>query len=334
MMNSLWPSRPSNEEELKADADANATGSPIRPDEDTEEAPAVADIGPEHAEQPNPPQPVRPLLARNSSAPPTQPPPPTALPPPPNQRPPPPVGNAPLPPSDSLSLAQLRRIVAEFPKAEAVAYDFTYEDMGPIDEEIDEWFVYQFWQWVRLSNAQRAFEGQWDDDFGADASWDDVSDEARIKFVSDALAGLSSKETKERLACLGRLVYILLGRWKETAGGAGIAAGRDAKSRSASTPRQLAAMKDGARLVGDAKGAVMIWDALRIAFNPFWYVSYQFARWTKLMTMQGRRRPSDTREQPPRVTGRVDELDDCYVYDDPTLHCLCGGAVYTAHTLG
>lgn len=255
-MNSLWPSRGSNE----------ASALPSKPEEEMGEAAAVADIGPEHSEQPNPPQPSRPLLVRNSSA---QPPPP-AVPPPQNQPPPPPVGNAPLPPSDSLSLAQLRRIVAEFPKNDAVAYDFTYEDMGPIDEEIDEWFVYQFWQWVRLSNAQRAFESQWEERVGADTSWQDAGEEIRNKFVSDALAGLSSSESKERLNCLGRLVYVVLGRWRQTAGDAGTAAGRDRKARSASTPTQLAAMKAGAKLIGDTGGVVIIWDALRKAFDPFW----------------------------------------------------------------
>lgn len=300
-MNSLWPSRPTPGENSKTDTDATEPTSISKPNEDMEEAAAVADIGPEHAEQPNPPQPVRPLLVRNSSASaPAQPPPSTALPPPPNQPPPPPVGNAPPPPSDSLSLAQLRRIVADFPKAEAVAYDFTYEDMGPIDEEIDEWFVYQFWQWVRLSNAQKAFEGQWDNEFGADASWDDVSDGARTKFVSDALAGLSSTETKERLACLGRLVYIVLGRWKETAGGAGIAAGKDAKARSASTPRQLAAMKNAASLIGHTGGVVRIWDALRKAFDPFWYVEPSIWSHNSANDLAGLKMPNNRKGAAPK----------------------------------
>lgn len=253
-MNSLWPSRATNE----------ASSPSNKPEEEMD----AANIGPEQPNQLNPPQPVRPLLQRNSSA---QPPPP-AMPPPPNQPPPPPVGNAPPPPSDSLSLAQLRRIVAEFPRTEAVAYDFAYEDMGPIDEEIDEWFVYQFWQWVRLNAAQRAFELQWEHDFGTTKVWDEVDDQARTKFVSESLGGLSSGDPKQRLNYLGRLVYIVLGRWASTAGGFPSAAGRDRKARSASTPAQLVAMKAGAKLIGDAGGVVIIWDALRRAFDPFWYV--------------------------------------------------------------
>lgn len=238
-----------------------------------EDAAAVADIGPDHGEQPNPPQPLRPLLVRNASQPP-----PPAVPPPPNQPPPPPTGHAAPPPSDSLSLAQLRRIVAEFPKADPVAYDFTYEDMGPIEEEIDEWFVYQASQWIRLDAAQKSFELQWEQDFGVDQSWDKVSEEAKTVFVLDALAGLSSDKAEDRLGCLDRLVYIVLGRWSQTAGGAPTAAPRDHKARSASTEGQLAAMKDGAALVGRS-GVAILWETLRKAFDPFWYVNQKIL-WT------------------------------------------------------
>lgn len=256
-MSSLWPPRYMGSNEAK--------DPPSKPDQEMEGAAAIADIGPEHGEQPNPPQPGRPLLVRNSSSQPL----PPAVPPPPSQPPPPPIGNAPPPPSDSLSLAQLRRIVADFPKADPVAYDFTYEDMGPFEEEIDEWFVYQASQWARLDAAQQAFDLQWEQTFGADKMWFDVSEEARAKFVSDALAGLSSAEAKDRRRCLGRLVYVVLGRWTQTAGGGSIAAPKDKNARSASTGAQLAAIKDGVWCVGSG-GVVVIWDALRKAFDPFW----------------------------------------------------------------
>lgn len=258
-MSSLWPPRYMGSGDAQEEPRSKSQ-------EDMEDAAAVADIGPEHGDQPNPPQPLRPLLVRNASQPP-----PPAVPPPPNQPPPPPTGNAPPPPSDSLSLAQLRRIVAEFPKADPVAYDFTYEDMGPIEEEIDEWFVYQASQWVRLDAAQKAFELQWAQDFGAEKSWFQVDEQARTKFVADAIAGLSSNEIKDRLACLNILVYIILGRWTQTAGGGSTAAPKDEKARSASTEAQLAAMKDGACLVGRG-GVAILWDALRKAFDPFWYI--------------------------------------------------------------
>lgn len=256
-MNSLWSSRNSN------DNDANPP--PAKPDEQMEDAAAVADIGPEHAEQPNPPQPVRPMLVRNASNP-TAPP----VPPPPNGPPPPPVGEAPPQPTDSLSLAQLRRILVEFPKTEAVAYDFAYEDMGPIDEEIDEWFNYQFWQWVRLSSAQRAFEEKWEQEHGT-TEWHVVDDDAREKFVSEAVAGLSANDAKDRLFNMGILVYLVLGRWSQTAGATGSALPKDPKARSASTPKQLEAMKAGAKIIGRVQGAATIWNAMKKSFDPYWY---------------------------------------------------------------
>ncbi|KAL2256768.1 hypothetical protein VTK26DRAFT_1152 [Humicola hyalothermophila] len=74
-------------------------------------------------------------------------------------------------PQDSLSLAQLRRFVAEFPaRTDVVAYDYVYEDTGPIGEEIDEWFMYNFWQWVRLNAANRAFHSAWARIFPAPSS--------------------------------------------------------------------------------------------------------------------------------------------------------------------
>lgn len=85
--------------------------------------------------------------------------------PPPVPAPDPPMTNTTIAvdpePANSLSLLQLRRIVAEVHRTEPLAYDFEYADMGPHADEIDEWFGYQSWQWVRLSAAQRAFDWHW-----------------------------------------------------------------------------------------------------------------------------------------------------------------------------
>lgn len=285
-MSSLWPPRYLSSSEAKQVPNNN------NPDDETNGAPAVADIGPENGNIPNPPQPVRPPLVRNSSSqplPPAVPPPASQPPPPPNgnappppngHAPPPPNGNAPPPPSDSLSLAQLRRIVADFPKADPVAYDFTYEDMGPLEEEIDEWFVYQPSQWARLDVANHLFNQQWHEAHGEKATWYGVSNKTRIKLVSDALAGLSSDVDTIRLSSLGTLVYVVLGRWSETAGGGPTAAPKDNKTRSASTEAHLGAIKDGVWRVGTADGVRVLWDALRKAFDPFWYVAL-FKVWHK-----------------------------------------------------
>src|SRR5262249_7019173 len=46
----------------------------------------------------------------------------------------------------------------------------------------------------------------------------------------------------------------------------------DSKARSAATPSQLEAIKAGVRLIAELGGVTVIWDALRRAFEPFWYV--------------------------------------------------------------
>ncbi|KKY35553.1 putative required for hyphal anastomosis [Diaporthe ampelina] len=254
-MNSLWPSRASGE----GDAAANPPTTDVT---DT----GVPDAGLSKGDQQQQALPVRPLLQRNA-----QPQTPPAFPPPPSDPPPPPSASTPLqPPTDSLSLAQLRRLVADFPHAEAAAYDFEYQDTAPIEEEIDEWFVYQFWQWVRLNGVQRAFEWQWLNSNGQDTSWEEVGDDARKAFVSDALAGLSSETSKERSANVARLVYITLGRWTSTAGGDQPAIGTEKKPRCAATPAQLEAMKASVRLIADVGGTQTIFDALKKAFEPFW----------------------------------------------------------------
>ncbi|MCJ1401425.1 Factor arrest protein 11 [Xylographa trunciseda] len=81
-----------------------------------------------------PKPPARPILRRDGSG----------APPPPKQPPPP------APPSqedtplmaDSLSLAELKNMVKDFPKSEAAAYAYEYEDTRTFPEELEEWFQY------------------------------------------------------------------------------------------------------------------------------------------------------------------------------------------------
>ncbi|KAL2266400.1 hypothetical protein VTJ83DRAFT_5752 [Remersonia thermophila] len=175
----------------------------------------------------------------------------------PYQPPPPP----PPAPQNSLSVAELRRMLAELPRAEALAYDYVYADTAPTDEEIDEWFVYNFWQWVRLNAANRAFYSAWarlapppsepadgsDPQAGAGAGagapaagwdWDGrlageeegEGDEERRRqrtarrraaFVSRVLDQARSGDRIARAEAVGALVYLALGRWSETVKAAG-----------------------------------------------------------------------------------------------------------------
>lgn len=169
-------------------------------------------------------------------------------------------------PTDSLSLLQLRRIVAEVNRAEPVAYDFVYSDMGPHAEEIDEWFVYQFWQWVRLNAAQKAFEWHWNNDSDGQHSWDDADHDTRAKFVQAAIAGVQANDAALRSASIGKLVYLVLGRWGDTA----MSNASDGESRSIASMSQMQAIKAGVECLASLDGLPVIWDALRNCFELHW----------------------------------------------------------------
>ncbi|TWU78362.1 Factor arrest protein 11 [Metarhizium rileyi] len=168
--------------------------------------------------------------------------------------------------TDSLSLVQLRRIVAEVNRAEPVAYDFVYSDMGPHAEEIDEWFVYQFWQWVRLNAAQKAFEWHWNHESDGLHSWDDASHDTRAKFIQAAIAGVQSNDAALRSASIGKIVYLVLGRWGDTAMPTATVQG----SRSIASIPQLQAIKAGVECLASLEGFPVLWEALRNCFELHW----------------------------------------------------------------
>lgn len=248
-MNSLWPSKA-----------ANDVGEGSRGAVDVADTGLAAESTDAASPSPNNAASARPGLQRNQT-------------PNPPSQPPPPPGNQ---PPDSLSLAQLRRIVSEFPRNEAAAYDFEYSDTGPHAEEIDEWFVYQFWQWVRLNAAQRAFESHWEQEMGAEneyLTWDDASEEIRSQFVLKALDQIRSGDDGERVPAIGKIAYIVCGRWSDTAVASPF--GDKSKLRTAATPGQLAAMRSGIILLAELGGLPTIWTALQDAFEALWYGSVQ-----------------------------------------------------------
>ncbi|KAI1347922.1 hypothetical protein F5Y01DRAFT_293693 [Xylaria sp. FL0043] len=240
-MNPLWPPKPAGDgsEAVKNPIDVADTG--------------VADIGPglpSTMTTPSNPLPVRPAPQRNQFPlnPPSQ---------------PPPAAPSPQQPADSLSLAQLRRIVSEFPRTEAAAYDFEYADTASHAEEIDEWFSYQFWQFVRLVNAQRAYESQWEHDLAAkeeEVTWDEAAEDIKTAFIRQALDETKSDDSAVSTAATGKLVYLALGRWVDTAGPP---TGDTSKLRTLATPRQLAAIKTGVKAIAEQGGVPVIWQAMR-----------------------------------------------------------------------
>ncbi|KAF5647724.1 hypothetical protein F25303_5129 [Fusarium sp. NRRL 25303] len=248
-MSNAWPPRASQDD-----------AQPITPIDDVTDTGEIADLAGE-AEQPDlppvpaPPTAARPPLERNSL-----------------QGAPPAAPMAPLPSNDqpsgtdSLSLQQLRHIVAEFNRADPVAYDFEYTDMGPHAEEIDEWFNYQVPQWVRLSAAQRAFKWHWQHESRSQDSWDDADNDTRARFVQTAIAGVQSNDAALRSASIGKLVYLVLGRWNDTA----MPNATAGDSRSVASIPQLQAIKAGVECLSSLEGLPVIWEALRSNFEVQW----------------------------------------------------------------
>ena len=263
----MWPNNAADPVAVEPQPEADAS----KPTGDVADTGEVVDIGPnvdQSSQKPLPaPPPERPPLQRNTmqGAPPA--------PDPPQQQQQQQQQQASLTaveaaPTDSLSLLQLRRIVAEVHRADPLAYDFEYTDMGPHAEEIDEWFTYQYWQWVRLNSAQRAFEWHWDNEGGAGSgsAWDDADNDTRTRFVRAAIAGVQSNDAALRSASIGKLVYLVLGRWGDTAMANMTAGG----SRSVASISQLQAIKAGVECLTSLEGLPVVWEALRNSFELHW----------------------------------------------------------------
>lgn len=158
--------------------------------------------------------PRRPELRRDGSAP-----------PPPLQPPPPaPVQQNIDRSADSLSLAQLRRLVQEMPKVEQPAYAFEYADSQSFPDEIEEWFQYNEFDRVMLLGMQATFDRQWGQfcqQCALDTSnllWLNTSEDLRRNFVVQCLEKSQHHEVSVRLGALESISYVVTGVWGCTAG--------------------------------------------------------------------------------------------------------------------
>ena len=161
-----------------------------------------------------PKAPARPGLRREGSA----------VPPPAPSQPPP----APPPPgdvTDSLSLPQLRQLVSQFPKSEQRAYAFQYKEAEDFEKEVDEWFQYTEPEQEReyLLASREAFEQKWKvycqhQLHTDDASWMEVGQDVRQRFMRGMVPDLEGSDMSERIEALGCVYYILAGTWSITAG--------------------------------------------------------------------------------------------------------------------
>lgn len=146
--------------------------------------------------------------------------------PPPPMKPPPPAPTE--NPPDSLSLAQLRKIVQEMPKADQPAYAFKYADSQPFPEELDEWFGYNEPDHLMLLGSKVSFEQSWPTFCQTDsnsttntnqtASWIDADDEARATFVKQMLECFDHSDLFTRIEALEIICYLICGVWGLTAG--------------------------------------------------------------------------------------------------------------------
>ena len=150
---------------------------------------------------------LRPILRRETStpAPPKQPPPPT-----------PHLEDS--VPTDSLSLAQLKRLVSDLPKFEAAAYAYTYEDTRSLPEELEEWFQYTDEDADILFRGKEAFEDIWYHDVRDTKAWSEATGSERVSFLKELLHDLPNQYTVERSRNIDALLYVILGAWYENAG--------------------------------------------------------------------------------------------------------------------
>ncbi|KAH9845596.1 Striatin-interacting protein 1 [Teratosphaeria destructans] len=174
--------------------------------------------------------PIRPGLKRESSVPaPSQPPPA----PPTNQPVDPP--DFPQEPPDSLTLADLKRIRAQFPNAQGApvelkrevlgdqkVYDFEYADAQSFPVEIEEWFGYSEHEERSLRMCKSVFSQEWKaEKGGVRMDWLSASENERATFIKrqvDSLKPVEEREGTKPTTELMVLTYIALGVWDETAG--------------------------------------------------------------------------------------------------------------------
>ncbi|EER29965.1 N1221-like family protein [Coccidioides posadasii C735 delta SOWgp] len=162
-------------------------------------------------------QPARPELRRDAVAP-----------PPPLQPPPPaPAPESLDPATDSLSLAQLRKIVQDLPKAEQQpAYAFSYADCQPFPEELDEWFQYNESDRLLLLGSKDSFEQNWShftcslpEGNGSEITWLNATEDLKKTYLGDTISTVSKGvDILARIEALQNICYLVTGVWGVTAG--------------------------------------------------------------------------------------------------------------------
>ncbi|KAL4918091.1 hypothetical protein BDW62DRAFT_182345 [Aspergillus aurantiobrunneus] len=213
--------------------------------------------------------PRRPELHRNTTAP-----------PPPRQPPPPaPVQHNIETPTDSLSLAQLRQLVQDMPRAEQPAYAFEYADSQPFSEEVEEWFQYSEFDRAMLLGMKTSFERLWSLFCGNQpsssprTSWLDAPSAMQKSFLSEVLDNLQDSEVIVRVETLEAVCYALTGVWAITAGksapedaeGAPLSFSEKDKPKSL----QILWMENNAKLIHECSGVQSLYGCFLRTFEKF-----------------------------------------------------------------
>jgi hypothetical protein len=132
-------------------------------------------------------------------------------------------------PTDSLSLAQLKTLMADMPRTESMPYAFEYSDASNFAEEIEEWFSYSLEERAMVLKAQTSFAQEWGaqngfvfsagpESGGTGTDWTISGAPERKAFITQLLDGLEKPNVTTRLRKAEALVYLALGCWHETAG--------------------------------------------------------------------------------------------------------------------
>ena len=169
------------------------------------------------------------------------------------QQPPPPAPPRPVEDiennNDSLSLIELRRLVADMPKAEPQSYAFAYDDSSSFEEELEEFFDYTYSERGMLDRIGISFVLKWEqfclrsdppheelDSFHS--NWPLLNLPTKEAFVGRLRSEIESHgDEKERTVSLEALLYVCLGCWFETSDAA--------KGQSCETLKEDAKPDDG-----------------------------------------------------------------------------------------
>ena len=203
-------------------------------------------------------------------------------------------------PTDSLSLAQLRRIVQDMPKKEATPYAFRYEDTSSFEEEVEELFDYSPEERTYLATISSSFEDMWERSRQDDSntaregvsvgSWTAVSAEAKTTFLAQLKSGLVQPDETHPCTIMQALNYLALGNWKETVEtpaqkqSADAESGTDKVQGSADasyeeSKMQVQVMKENLSLIAGNVGLGPIFDFCKSACLQLLYVNASVICW-------------------------------------------------------